>query len=112
MRAVKQELDPAGILAVRVTGGFDPAGFTFTILTSNINFGSGTFANVAPGGRLPTSDGSGSFRVDYGPASPSVVLSNFTVPEPGVAALWITALPVVLAYRRRRILRYVAGCLH
>jgi hypothetical protein len=45
---------------------------SFTIVTANTL--NGSFANVAPGGRLTTSDGLGSFQVDYGP---NVVLSNF-----------------------------------
>ncbi|MEO8044158.1 MAG: FecR domain-containing protein [Spartobacteria bacterium] len=47
----------------------------FTLLTaSSVGLG-GTFTNVLPGGRLETSDGFGSFQVDYD--ATQVVLSNF-----------------------------------
>lgn len=53
---------------------------TFKIITSS-NL-TGRFANVANGGRLETSDGLGSFQVNYGPQSAfetnAVVLSAFT----------------------------------
>ena len=48
---------------------------------------SGTFANVANGQRLTTSDGLGSFLVNYGPGSPfdptQIVLSSFLSALPG-----------------------------
>ena len=76
-------LSPNGTLTLSLINNFNPTGFSFTIVTSNANLGSGQFNNVAPGARLNTNDGFGSFRVDYGPSSNSIVLSNFQgVPEP------------------------------
>ena len=46
---------------------------------SSVGLG-GAFTNVAPGGRLETSDGFGSFQVDYD--ATHIVLSNF-VPNGG-----------------------------
>jgi T5SS/PEP-CTERM-associated repeat protein len=58
----------------------------FRIITSNLGI-VGSFANVANGQRLTTSDGLGSFIVNYGPGSPfnpnHVVLSQFLVSPSG-----------------------------
>jgi hypothetical protein len=64
--------------------------------------GSGTFSNVAPGERLTTSDGLGSFRVDYGSGGSSVVLSQYAVPEPGTAVFCLIALPALVGRRVAR----------
>lgn len=69
----------AGQLRLSLIDGYVPApAATYTIL----NAGSvlGAFANVAPGTRLLTTDGLGSFRVDYGAGSGAplqVVLREF-----------------------------------
>jgi hypothetical protein len=80
---------------------------TFTVVTSSsLN---GAFANVPDTGlRLFTTDGLGSFQVNYGAdslfAANSVVLSNFVaVPEPSTyALLGAGALMIVFRLRRRR----------
>lgn len=70
----------AGGLRLTLRDGFTPsAGETFTILDANAV--AGGFANVAPGARLATEDGRGSFVVNHGAGSPfapgDVVLSDF-----------------------------------
>jgi hypothetical protein len=74
--------------------GFDAsvaAADTFTILASNQPL-SGEFLNVAPGTRLNTADGHGSFRVNYGATSAfgatTVVLSDFQRSAPAGFAAW------------------------
>ena len=58
-----------GNLQLSLLDGFTPnAATTFTILSAASV--SGTFANVANGQRLATSDGLGSFIANYGPSSP------------------------------------------
>ncbi|HEY3662568.1 MAG TPA: FecR domain-containing protein, partial [Chthoniobacterales bacterium] len=52
----------------------------FTLLNASSVGLEGSFTNVAPGGRLDTSDGFGSFQVDYD--ATQVVLSNF-IPSGG-----------------------------
>jgi T5SS/PEP-CTERM-associated repeat protein len=70
-----------GSLDLTLVNGFVPtAGHTLTIVDS-LGPLSGAFNNVAPGQRLTTLDGFGSFQVDYGAGSPfetnNVVLSDF-----------------------------------
>jgi T5SS/PEP-CTERM-associated repeat protein len=71
-----------GQLQLALLNGFVPSpGNTFTVMQA---FGvSGAFSNVAPGQRLMTIDGLGSFIVNYGPLSVfrenEIVLSNFSV---------------------------------
>ena len=55
------------------------SGDTLTIVSTGSPV-SGSFANVASGGRLPTTDGKGSFRVTYGAGMNTVVLSDFLLP--------------------------------
>jgi hypothetical protein len=76
-----------GTLILALANGVAPAqSDTFTIVTSNADI-AGAFDNVASGTRLLLSDGTGSFQVNYGAASHSVVLSNYAVPEPGPGLL-------------------------
>ncbi len=96
-----------GVLEISLINGFTPgASDIFTILTtSDSSFLSGSFINVANGGRVTTTDDLGSFLVQYGTGanSGSVVLSNFTpVPEPSALALLAMALPVAAIFNRRR----------
>jgi cytoskeletal protein CcmA (bactofilin family) len=80
----------------------------FTVLTAGSAL-SGAFVNVPNGQRIFTTDGFGSFQVNYGTASAfatnSVVLSNFVpVPEPSTWALLLLgtgALAVVVRRRRK-----------
>jgi hypothetical protein len=70
-----------GELHLTLTGGFTPTSAnTFTILHAALGF-IFSFDNVANGQRLTTTDGLGSFLVNYGIGSPfddnQVVLSNF-----------------------------------
>jgi hypothetical protein len=71
----------------------------FTLLTSDRPL-SGSFTNVASGARLSTTDGSGSFLVEYGPGATNpnhVVLRDFQpVIVPETFAQWASrhALPV------------------
>lgn len=69
-----------GNLKLEMLNGFVPsASDMFTIPQTNSI--TGTFANVANGHRLSTSDGSGSFIVNYGPRL--IVLSSFLAALPG-----------------------------
>ncbi len=98
-----------GNLALTFIGGFNTSvtgGMTFTLINSTTL--AGTFLNVANGTRLTTTDGLGSFVVNYGAGSAfpinTVVLSNFlAVPEPSTWALLLTGVAfLALAARRRR----------
>jgi hypothetical protein len=98
----------AGTLSVSILGGFQStlaSTDTFTVVTAtNLT---GAFTNVANGQRLFTSDGLGSFQINYGPGSAfalnSVVLTNFVpIPEPSTYALLGLGLLVVLVASRRR----------
>ncbi len=101
----------AGNLHLSILNGFEwimPANSTFTILTAQ-NGLTGAFANVAPGQRLMTLDGNGSFQVDYLAGSlfspNSVVLSSYisAVPEPSTyVMLGIGAGYILCSIRRRR----------
>jgi hypothetical protein len=84
-------------------------GFQFSItsadtltLFSTSNALSGTFAGTPNGSRLTTTDGFGSFQVNY--LSNSLTLSNFqAIPEPSTwALLGLGSLAVLLAEIRRR----------
>lgn len=88
-----------GVLNVVLVNGFTPgASDTFTILTAP-GGRSGFFSNaLVDGARFPTSDGTGSFIIDYTPNS--VVLMNF-VPEPSGGVL-LAAGGLLCARRRRR----------
>jgi hypothetical protein len=76
-----------GQLQLDLLDGFVPsAASTFTIFDATGTV-SGAFANVASGQRLKTSDGAGSFVVNYGAGSPFnptfVVLSEYRLLIPG-----------------------------
>ena len=91
-----------GALAVQFTSTFQDCAFpsdTFVLLASTQDL-QGTFANVAPGARLATTDGFGSFIVHYGPTSrfgaKSIVLSDYaSVPNSsglGQFSSWATTM--------------------
>lgn len=68
---------------------------------------SGSFANIANGERLTTTDGFGSFVVNYGSGSAftpnSVVISDFmAIPEPSTGGMVLGALVAALAFGRSR----------
>lgn len=98
-----------GTLSVAFIQGFSASvveGDHFTILTSASSLAGG-FDNVASGQRLLTTDGSGSFIVQYGTASPygaeNLVLSDFrpgAVPEPAGGAV-LSLLSTVFLRRRK-----------
>ncbi len=98
----------AGQLSVTILNGFQntlASTDTFTVVTATSV--TGAFTNIANGQRLFTSDGLGSFQVNYGPSSTfalnSVVLTNFVpVPEPSTYALLGVGLIVVIVASRRR----------
>jgi hypothetical protein len=71
-------------------GGTVTGNDTFTLLNSNAAL-AGTFANVASGGRLTTSDGSGSFVVNYN--GNTIAIGGFA-PVPGTPAAPATAGPL------------------
>ena len=82
--------------------------FTFTLLTADAPI-SGEFNSLASGNRIATSDGLGSFQVDYGPSSPfgsnKIVLSQGqAVPEPS-AAIFILGGGALLFRRQPRCRR-------
>jgi len=107
--SVSTALALSGMLQITFGAGFEnsvTAIDTFTLLSASSL--SGSFANVANGGRLVTSDGLGSFQVNYGAGSiftaNQVVLSGFAaVPEPSTwAPLLLGGAIVALGARRRR----------
>jgi T5SS/PEP-CTERM-associated repeat protein len=64
--------------------------FTFIQTEGALN---GMFANAPHNTRFTTSDGLGSFKIDYSPSNGQVTLNNFElVPEPGSASLLLTSL--------------------
>ena len=90
----------AGSLAVQFANGFESCAHganTFALFTSNQHI-EGSFANVPPGGRLATSDGHGSFKVNYGPGSVfgpmTIVLSDYGTLVTSQFAAWITSMGV------------------
>jgi hypothetical protein len=101
---VNANLTLGGELLVSFLNGFESqisSADTFTILTTRQTL-TGAFDNIASGQRLLTSDGLGSFLVNYSAATRSVVLSDFqAVPEPS-AILWAVMSIGLLARVRRR----------
>ncbi|MEQ1862478.1 MAG: hypothetical protein ABMA13_21375 [Chthoniobacteraceae bacterium] len=88
-----------GTLDLRLFNGFMPGfGDSFTILTASSGV-SGFFANAPlDGSRLDTTDGLGSFAIDY--TATSVVLTQF-IPEPSSVLLAAVAGSLLVARRRR-----------
>lgn len=75
-----------GALQVTLIGGFVPSpSDVFTVLDSTLL--TGAFSSVPSGGKLTTTNGSGSFVVHYGASSPfdpdQVILSDFLPSRPG-----------------------------
>ncbi len=95
-----------GALAVTFTNGFQfgvQTTDTFTLL-STVNPGglTGSFAGLGNGARFLTSDGHGSFQINY--SGNALMLSNFmAVPEPSTyALLGLGAVVIFFVQRRRR----------
>lgn len=102
---VRGNVTLAGTLSLRFVNGFEGSILstdTFTILNAGVSGGlTGAFANVLSGQRLVTSDGLGSFEVNYG--LDGVTLSNFqAVPEPETYVLLGIGFAAVVAITRRR----------
>jgi hypothetical protein len=97
---VNGDVELGGELSLFLLDGFLPTETdTFDILSSSAL--TGTFSNVADGGTLQTTDGLGSFSVNY--VGGNVQLSNFSaVPEPGTMGVLLGASLLVLSRRRRR----------
>lgn len=89
-----------GRIAVTLANGIVPAPeAVFTVLTAAVS-ASGTFLNAPlDGQRLATSDGLGSFEIDY--RSDSVVLTNY-IPEPSAAVLILLGTSGALGFYRPR----------
>ncbi len=98
-----------GNLAVKFISGFNTSvssTMTFDLIGTTALLGS--FANVPNGGTLITTDGLGSFKVNYGLTSGfavnHVVLSNFVaVPEPSTWILLLSGLGAAAVSLRRRL---------
>ncbi len=94
-----------GMLEVSLLSSFNPLSTDVFAIASASGLGNeimGEFANAADGSTLLTTDGTGSFVVNYG--SNTVTLSNFTltaVPEPS-SAMCLLGLTVGLLVRRKR----------
>jgi hypothetical protein len=92
-----------GTLELRFVNGFAATvqgSDTFTLL--NAATLTGTFANVTTNGfRLATTDGLGSFAVNF--SGTALTLTNFVpVPEPSTWALVLTGLSLIVVLARRR----------
>ena len=100
----------AGNLQITITNGFVPLGTdAFTVLQGAAGDTlSGSFLNVADGGRLETADGSGSFEVSYGSGAYAnqIVLGDFVdggLPEPASAVLLVGGCALGALRRPRRV---------
>lgn len=100
----------AGDLEITFENGFESlinSSEQFTVLTGAL---SGSFDNVLSGGRLETTDGFGSFQVNYGGADfpDEIVLSDYqSLPEPG--SIMILSAGLLLCGGRARN-RNRSGC--
>ena len=100
-----------GDLDVALTNGFRTSitpSEQFIVMSLVPGYGytmSGSFLNVVNGQRLNTTDGSGSFLVDYGTGAyaTEIVLTDFqaNVPEPASLILLAIAIPTLLTRQRR-----------
>ena len=102
--AVSGALSLGGTLTLSFINGFQNtvnASETFTLISSTAL--SGSFSDVASGGRLTTVGGYGSFLVTYSPGTNLVQLSNFSpVPEPATWALMAGGVGAMAAFANRR----------
>ncbi len=92
-----------GELQLTMFNGYTPLpSATLTIVQTSVSNGvSGAFSNVADGERLTTTDGAGSWLVDY--QGGSVVITDYQpIPEPSAAMFFLFAAAVGLFQRRRR----------
>jgi hypothetical protein len=108
--AINGNMTIAGNLQLTLSNAFAPLNTdVFTVLdVASGGTMSGSFLNVASGGRLETADGSGSFQVLYGgngQYADEIVLGDFvaTVPEPTSIAMLCCAGGALLARRRSRL---------
>jgi hypothetical protein len=93
-----------GSLSLAFVNGFQStitSNDTLTLINASSAL-SGTFASLPNGSRLTTTDGFGSFQVNY--LANSLTISNFqAIPEPSTyALLGVGAFGVLIAQRRRR----------
>ena len=100
---VDGDLTLDGLLEISLLSSFNPLRSDVFSIASVTAFGAeilGEFANASDGSRLLTTDGTGSFVVNY--SGSEVTLSNFTaVPEPS-AAICLVGLAMGLLARRKR----------
>jgi hypothetical protein len=103
---INGNLSLAGNLKIFLNGFVPTNAETFTLVQLGMGGTlSGSFLNVANGGRLYSSDGGGSFEVLYsstGPDADEIVLSNFLVPEPMSCTLLAGVAAMGLMRRRRQ----------
>jgi hypothetical protein len=93
-----------GALFLAFTNGFQSSvtsASTLTLISASTAL-NGTFASLPNGSRLLTTDGLGSFQINY--LSNALTISNFqAIPEPSTyMLLGVGALGVIIAHRRRR----------
>jgi fibronectin-binding autotransporter adhesin len=109
---IAYEASLGGDLEILMTNGFESSitpGEQFIVLKIDPNTGgavTGSFLNVQNGGRLTTTDGFGSFQVNYGsaPFTNEIVLSNFqSLPEPASAGLLAAGVIIFTRRPKRRM---------
>ncbi len=105
--SINGNMSLAGNLELTLTGGSISSSDKFTVLAVDAPYTlSGSFLDVANGGTLLTTDGSGSFMVHYGTGSTypanEIVLDKFSaVPEPAAAMLALCGTGLLVRRRRR-----------